>query len=124
MRRVFLTLSSLLMLVAMLATPASAAPGDTFPKIIPLPNGWQPEGIASGRGTAFYAGSLANGAIYAGDLPHRPKDASWCHGVKTGSDRRGHVCRPAHQHTCSWPAVATGQGRVYDAFTGADGRLR
>ena len=23
----------------------------TFPKIISLPNGWQPEGIASGRGT-------------------------------------------------------------------------
>ena len=40
----------------------------TFPKIISLPNGWQPEGIASGSGTSFYVGSLAGGGIYAGDF--------------------------------------------------------
>ena len=95
MRRVFLTLSSLLMLVAMLATPASAAPGDTFPKIIPLPNGWQPEGIASGRGTAFYAGSLANGAIYAGDF--RTGEGRILVPGANRPDRRGHVPRPTHQ---------------------------
>jgi sugar lactone lactonase YvrE len=39
-----------------------------FPETIPLPNGFQPEGIASGRGTDFYTGSLANGAIYKGDV--------------------------------------------------------
>lgn len=39
-----------------------------FPDIIPLPNGFQPEGIAIGPGTRFYAGSLANGSIYSGDL--------------------------------------------------------
>jgi hypothetical protein len=117
MRRVFLTLSSLLILVAMLAAPAAAAPGDTFPKIIPLPNGWQPEGIASGRGTAFYVGSLANGAIYAGDF-------------RTGA---GHILVPGQSGRI---AVGTyvdqrtnylfvsggpgGQGRVYDASTGAE----
>ena len=98
MRRVLLTLSSLLMLVAMLATPASAAPGDTFPKIIPLPNGWQPEGIASGRGTAFYAGSLANGAIYAGDFrtgEGRILVPGRCR--RNRPDRRGHVPRPTDQ---------------------------
>lgn len=39
-----------------------------FPDIIPLPDGFQPEGIAIGPGTRFYAGSLANGSIYSGDL--------------------------------------------------------
>lgn len=39
-----------------------------FPKILPLPNGFAPEGIAVGRGTDFYVGSLAGGAIYKGDL--------------------------------------------------------
>ncbi len=39
-----------------------------FPKILPLPNGFAPEGIAIGRGTDFYVGSLAGGAIYKGYL--------------------------------------------------------
>ena len=45
-----------------------AAAAQPFPDVIPLPPGFQPEGIASGNGTTFYVGSLANGAIYRGDL--------------------------------------------------------
>lgn len=67
MRRTIVMLALLLM-AAVTAVPALAGPGDAFPASIPLPNGWQPEGIALGRGTTFYAGSLANGAIYRGDL--------------------------------------------------------
>src|SRR5215211_456563 len=44
---------------------ASAA---AFPEVIPLPNGFQPEGIATGRGTTFYVGSIPTGAIYQGNL--------------------------------------------------------
>jgi len=44
---------------------ALAAP---FPDVIPLPNGFQPEGIASGEGTTFYVGSIPTGAVYQGDL--------------------------------------------------------
>ena len=40
----------------------------TFPEVIPLPNGFQPEGIALGKRSTFYTGSLADGAIYRGDL--------------------------------------------------------
>lgn len=47
---------------------AFTAHAANFPEQIPLPNGFQPEGIASGRGTDFYAGSLANGAIFKGDV--------------------------------------------------------
>lgn len=39
-----------------------------FPKTIPLPNGFGPEGIATGRGTSFYVASIFGSAIYAGDL--------------------------------------------------------
>ena len=38
-----------------------------FPEVIPLPDGFQPEGIATGTGTTFYAGSIPTGAIYRGD---------------------------------------------------------
>lgn len=46
---------------------AAAASAQTLPTTIPLPPGWQPEGIASGRGPTLYVGSLAGGAIYALD---------------------------------------------------------
>ena len=36
--------------------------------VIPLPNGFQPEGIAGGNGTTFYVGSVPTGAICPGDL--------------------------------------------------------
>src|SRR5690349_12260975 len=45
-----------------------AAPAQAFPDVIPLPNGFQPEGIASGTGTTFYVGSIPTGAVYRGDL--------------------------------------------------------
>jgi len=43
----------------------------TFSSTVPLPNGFQPEGVAVGRGSTFFAGSLAGpfmGAVYRGDL--------------------------------------------------------
>jgi sugar lactone lactonase YvrE len=43
----------------------TAAP---FPEVIPLPNGFQPEGIATGTGTTFFVGSIPTGAVYRGDL--------------------------------------------------------
>jgi sugar lactone lactonase YvrE len=60
-------LVSLLLLVLSITMigSTSAAP---FPEVIRLPNGFQPEGIASGEGTTFYVGSIPTGAIYRGDL--------------------------------------------------------
>ena len=43
-------------------------PTTKFPAVIPLPNGFQPEGIATGRGTTFYVGSIPTGAVYRGDV--------------------------------------------------------
>jgi sugar lactone lactonase YvrE len=99
------------------AAPASAGPPrDLFPKVISLPNGWQPEGIATGRGTSFYVGSLADGAIYRGSVLTGEGSvlvpgAAGQVAVGIEVDRRNRI----------WVAGgATGTGRVYDAATGAE----
>jgi sugar lactone lactonase YvrE len=48
-----------------LTTVAAVA---AFPQVIKLPQGFQPEGIEVGKGTTFYVGSVANGAIFRGNL--------------------------------------------------------
>ena len=57
----------LTVLVTALAAPVALAQAP-FPDTIPLPNGWQPEGIDVGDGSTFYAGSIPIGSIYRGDL--------------------------------------------------------
>lgn len=65
MRRI----SLLLTLILALALPmSSVAARPVYPEVIPLPNGYQPEGIAVGKGHTFYTGSLNGGAIFKGDL--------------------------------------------------------
>jgi sugar lactone lactonase YvrE len=51
-----------------LAIPAVTSAGAPFPQKISLPDGFRPEGIAIGRGTTFYVGSIPTGAVYRGDL--------------------------------------------------------
>ncbi|HET9588105.1 MAG TPA: hypothetical protein VFO91_04905 [Anaerolineales bacterium] len=56
------------LLVALSLTMIGAAPAAQFPEVIPLPDGFQPEGIAAGNGTTFFVGSIPTGSIYRGDL--------------------------------------------------------
>jgi sugar lactone lactonase YvrE len=58
----------LLVLIALAASMIAAAPAQPFPDVLPLPDGFQPEGIAIGTGTTFYVGSIPTGDIYRGDL--------------------------------------------------------
>ena len=58
----------LAILALSLAVPGLASAGSAFPDVIPLPNGFAPEGIAIGRGHTFYVGSIPTGAVYMGDL--------------------------------------------------------
>jgi sugar lactone lactonase YvrE len=62
MRRIVLSL-----LATALVAPVALAKG-AFPDTIPLPNGFQPEGIATGVGDTFYVGSIPTGAVYSGSL--------------------------------------------------------
>jgi sugar lactone lactonase YvrE len=63
-----LVLTPLMLAVLLVVATSAPTAAQPFPEVIRLPNGFQPEGIASGRGSAYYVGSLADGAIYKGDL--------------------------------------------------------
>lgn len=71
MLRKFSIVAALAALLAMIGVGLFAQTADAmapFPKIIPLPDGYRPEGIVTGRGPVIYAGSLADGSIYQANL--------------------------------------------------------
>lgn len=112
------TLLSLLSVVLLLfvALPLQAAAPPAFPDLIPLPNGFQPEGIAVGRGHTFYAGSLAGGAIYAGDLRTGEGD------ILVSSSDAGMAVGLAVDDRANTLFVSgglSGMATVYDAGSGA-----
>jgi sugar lactone lactonase YvrE len=57
-----------LLLIVLSLTVMGSAPFAPFPDSIPLPDGFQPEGIASGKGSMFFVGSIPTGAIYRGNF--------------------------------------------------------
>lgn len=57
----------MMLLLLAITIPETAGAGSR-PKIIPLPDGFQPEGIATERGADFFTGSLVDGAIFKGSL--------------------------------------------------------
>jgi sugar lactone lactonase YvrE len=58
----------LLAAVAAIVVPIALGASRPFPQVVQLPQGFQPEGIAIGRGTTFYVGSIPTGAVFRGDL--------------------------------------------------------
>jgi len=67
MRKLF-AFSSIMVLIFCLGISVNSAIGENFPGLIPLPDGFRPEGVVVGKGLDIYAGSLANGSIYRADL--------------------------------------------------------
>jgi sugar lactone lactonase YvrE len=57
-----------LVLLLVITLSVSQIGAVTFPSVVALPNGFQPEGIAAGTGTKFFVGSIPTGAVYRGDL--------------------------------------------------------
>lgn len=117
MHKTAVLLISLLCLIA-LAVPAVAGEGESaqFPDEIDLPDGIFSEGIAVGRGAAFYVGSLANGSIYKGDLR---TGAGAFFTEPTGAFPFTTLGLNVDEHNRVWAAgAATGTGRVYDGTTG------
>lgn len=111
--RLFLLFLVLALSAVMVGNVAAAQ----FPESIPLPNGFRPEGIASGEGTTFYVGSIPTGAVYRGD-------------IETGE---GEILVPAQEGRSAIglkydsrtdllyvAGGATGFAYVYDAETGAN----
>lgn len=97
-----------------LALPAAAS--GRLPQLIEVPDGFNPEGIASGPGKTVFVGSINSGAVYQAN-------------VRTG---QGHVVVPASEGRAAiglkWDrrsgllyvaGGATGKVFIYDAETGA-----
>lgn len=110
----------IILLVGLMVPGAVKAGGNTFPTLIPLPDEFGPEGIATGRGTEFFVGSTPTGAIYKGDLrtgegsvlvvPSGPRIA-----LGLAVDRRSDYLFVA--------GGPLGQAYVYDASTGDEVRV-
>jgi sugar lactone lactonase YvrE len=100
---------------AVAAVPGHQDGRERFPATIALPDGFRPEGISTGRGTSFYVGSLADGAIYRGDV--RTGEGRI---LVPGKEGRVAVGTEVDSRNRLWVAGgATGAARVYDARSGA-----
>lgn len=103
--------------LVLFAAAATIAAKSVFPEILPLPNGFRPEGIAIGRGTDFYVGSLQDGAIYRGSVVDG-SGSVWAPGgegrvtVGLAFDRR-----TGYLFAAGGP---TGMARVFDTASGAE----
>jgi hypothetical protein len=99
-----------LLIAVGVTTTASAR---QYPETIPLPNGWQPEGIATGFGNQFFAGSRNTGGIFKGNLKTGDGDilVPGFGGAATGMkvDRRNRLFVSG---------AGTGTARVYNAGNG------
>ena len=120
MRLAVRLLAGALLLAALLApgtAPAYAA--EVFPDVIQLPNGWLPEGVATGRGPVIYSGSRANGAIYAANL--RTGEGEIIVPGQTGRVAVG-LSFDARTNYIFVAGGPTGKAYIYDASTGAQVR--
>jgi hypothetical protein len=113
MRRLALLVVALLAVVAPAAAAHHPSPSP-FPKLIALPTGFQPEGVAI-RHKTFYVGSIPTGAVFSGDLRTgvgqvlvQPQAGRAAIGLKASRDGRLFVA-----------GGPTGKAFVYDARTGA-----
>lgn len=114
MRKINLSTILALMAIFLLVLPA-AAQGNVFPDLIPLPTGFQPEGIAGGLGSTFFTGSVANGAVIRGDF--RTGESSVLVPGQDGMQSTG-MKYDARSNALFVSGAATGLARVFDADTG------
>ena len=105
-----------LLLMAMVALLPATAGAATFPDTIRLPDGWQPEGIATGRGTSLYVGSIPTGAVWKGDARTGQGDV-----LVPGQTGRSAIGIKVDKRNRLFVAGGgTGKAFVYDARTGGD----
>jgi sugar lactone lactonase YvrE len=83
--------------------------------VIPLPQGFQPEGIEVGKGTTFYVGSRVTGAIYRGNL----RTGAGAILVPGGSGRLATGIELDPRSRLFVAGAGTGDAYVYNARTGA-----
>jgi len=94
------------------AAPTNSATTTQFPTRIALPDGFQPEGIAIDRGTAYF-GSRADGDIYAADLKTGTGKL-----ISQGPDTGSLGMKVDHDGRLFVAGAGGGNGRVIDTRTG------
>ena len=111
----------------LLLVMVSLVAAQSFPDLVSLPDGFQPEGIATGRGSDVYVGSLGRqstggafidgGAIYKADL--RTGEGSVLVQSREGRTAIGLAVDPRTNYV--WVAGGPfGAAYVYDGTTGTD----
>jgi sugar lactone lactonase YvrE len=101
------------LVLVLTASMAGATLAAAFPDQLDLPAGFSPEGIATGRGHTFYAGSLAGAGIVRGDYRTGETEPL----VTEGGPFVG---MKVDAHNRLWVAGGpAGNGHVFDADTGA-----
>src|SRR2546428_13953757 len=116
MLRIISTVAALIAVGAVLSGGSPAAVEKTpFPDVIQLPTGFQPEGIEVGKGTTFFVGSVANGAIYRGNL--RTGSGSVLVPGATGRSAPG--IELDNRNRLFVAGAATGNAYIYDAANGS-----
>lgn len=103
----------LVAIAAAFSLMAGTAVASPFPETIPLPTGYQPEGVDT-RGSTAYAGSLVDGDVVTVDL--RSGEVSRL----VDSDGRVAVGLAVERGLVIVAGGPTGQAFVYDAQTGDD----
>jgi hypothetical protein len=93
--------------------PTTATAHSPFPKLIALPAGFQPEGIAI-KGNTFYVGSITTGAVYRGDLRSGTGSV-----LVPATPGRAAIGMKVRDHRLWVAGGPTGKPFVYDARTGA-----
>ena len=102
--------------LALVAAEVGAAGGKgTKPETIALPNGWRPEGIASGRGNELFVGSISTGRVLRVD----PKRGT-TRVVVPQREGRAAIGLKYFQRKLFVAGGPTGRAFVYNARTGAD----
>ena len=113
MKKLMKNVIGLILLTLLTVAVASPVAAQSFPDVIPLPNGFQPEGIVIGEGNTAYAGSLANGDIYAVDLASGAGEVM-IEGPGTPAVGLDFDRRTGYLFVSGGP---NGDGRIYDTST-------
>jgi streptogramin lyase len=96
-----------------IAVAAGAAPA---PDRIDLPNGWQPEGVASGHGGELFVGSIPTGSVLRID----PRTGEQSVAVPGGEGRAAIGLKADGDGRLFVAGGETGKAFVYDAESGAE----
>jgi sugar lactone lactonase YvrE len=106
---------AVLVAVAAFAGTTGAWTSKAFPEVIALPTGFQPEGLEVGRGNTFFAGSVATGAIYRGNL----RTGTGAVLIPGGAGRTATGIELDRFNRLFVAGAATGKAFVYDVKTRA-----